>query len=188
MNRRTAFLLLLAFACAKEKPAPPASTSEPVPATRQAPPAAQAAPAPPSAPASGSYEDAVRRFRIAPKLAFTYTDGDGSLQRPRQGMESVQLNVTKGADRGKWTADVKPNGVVWTKDGKHAEDVPASLQRLYQFLVFYPDPQKKEGAPRPTGAGYEFTDANGGDRYVVQLAKDGSIAEVRINSWRIAFR
>ena len=134
------------------------------------------------------YDDALRRFRIAPKLSFTFNEGEGTLSRPRQGMESVKLHISKGADRGQWTATVQPNGVVWTKDGKHTMDVPASLQRLYQFLVFFPDPQKREGSAQKVGEAYEFTNVSGGDHYVVHLAADGTVADVRINDWTIRFR
>ena len=115
-----------------------------------------------------------------PSFSFAFNDGEGTLERPRQGMEQVKLRVTRGADRGEWTAEVKPQGVVWTKDGKHIMDVPPSLQRLYQRLVFFPDPQKKEGTAQHAGDEYSFTDVSN-DRYVVKVDGKGDIAEVRVN-------
>ena len=41
-------------------------------------------------------------------------------------MEELTIDVTRGADRGHWAASVKPNGVVWTKNGQHVADVPSS--------------------------------------------------------------
>ena len=99
-------------------------------------------------------------------------------------MEELTIDVTRGADRGRWAASVKPNGVVWTKNGQHVADVPSSLQHLFQRLTIFPDPQKKEGAAQRVGDAYEFTDANSGDRYVVKVS-GGQIVEVRINEERI---
>lgn len=127
-------------------------------------------------------------FRIAPKLTFTFDEGEGSLLRPREGMESVKLHITQGPDQGRWTADVQPAGVVWTKDGKHTMDVPGSLQHLYQFLVFFPDPQKREGTAQKVGDAYEFTNVSGGDHYVVGTASDGTISYVQIGKWTIRFK
>jgi len=124
----------------------------------------------------------VNRFRIAPRFRFTFDDGDGSLVRPRQGQEQVKFHVTRGADRGDWTAEVKPIGVVWTKDGKHASDVPQSLQSLYQRLTIFPDPQKKEGSAQRNGDAYEFTNANGGERYVIKVDGGGNITEMKIGN------
>jgi hypothetical protein len=135
-----------------------------------------------------SYEEAVNRFRIAPHFQFTFDDGDGSLIRPRQGMEQVKFHVTRGAGRGDWSAEVKPNGVVWTKDGQHAADVPSSLQQLYQRLTIFPDPQKKEGAAQRNGDQYEFTDANGGDRYILTVDAAGNIREMKIGGQTITIR
>ena len=127
----------------------------------------------------------MNRFRISPGFHFTFDDGSGSLERPRQGMEQVKLHITRGADRGDWTASVKPNGVVWTKDGKHTMDVSSSLLKLYQRLTLFPDPQKKEGTAHRNGDRFEFTDANGGDRYSIAVGPDGAMTEIRINSQTI---
>ena len=139
-------------------------------------------------PPANSYAEAVNRFRIAPRFRFTFNDGDGSLVRPRQGQEQVKFHVTRGADRGEWTAEVKPTGVVWTKDGKHAMDIPQRLQTLYQRLTIFPDPQKKEGAAERNGDAFEFTDANGGDRYIIKVDRSGSIREMRIGDLTIGIQ
>jgi hypothetical protein len=180
VNRRWLFVLVLVFACTRrEKPADqPALTGAP--------------PSPPlqvSKPADSpvSYEGTINRFRTSPAFHFTYNDGTGSLKRPRQGMEELTLDIARGPDRGKWTASVKPNGVIWTKDGKHESDVPLSLQRLFQRLTIFPDPQKKEGVAQPTPGGFQFTDANGGDRYALETSS-GKIVRITINDLSIAIR
>lgn len=171
VNRRTAVLLLvLVAACSREQRAPVTAThpaAAPVRPTVAEPPA-------------GSYQSVLDRFRISPGFHFTFNDGEGSLKRPMQGMEQVRIHVTRGSDRGDWLAEVKPNGVVWTKDGKHTVDIPQSLQRLYQRLTIFPDPQKKDGTAQRNGNRFEFTDANGGDRYVITVAPDDRITEIRV--------
>ena len=137
---------------------------------------------------SGSQEKgrvvAVNNFRVSRGFHFTFTDGDGELRRPRQGMEELRVHVARGADRGEWLASVKPTGVVWTKDGGHVADVPQSMQRLFQRLTIFPDPQKKEGAAQRAGDHFEFTDANSGERYVVTV-KGAEIVEFRIGNERV---
>src|SRR5436305_1793973 len=93
--------------------------------------------------------------------------------------EPFGVGAPRGADRGEWLASVKPTGVVWTKDGAHAADVPQSMQRLFQRLTIFPDPQKKEGAAQRAGDHFEFSDANSGERYVVTV-KGAEIVEFRI--------
>jgi hypothetical protein len=172
VNRRIAlFLVVLVAACSREQRTPEPPPSAPITATHAA-----AAPVVPA----GSYQSVLDRFRISPGFHFTFNDGEGSLKRPRQGMEQLRTHVTRGPDRGDWLAEVKPNGVVWTKDGKHTVDVPQSLQRLYQRLTIFPDPQKKEGTAQRNGNHFEFTDANGGDRYVITVGPDDRITEIRI--------
>jgi hypothetical protein len=106
---------------------------------------------------------------------------------------------TPGAERiavreydGEWVAEVKPSGIVWTHDGKHATEVPPALEKLYQRLAIFPDPQKKEGTPKLSMEGtvkrYDFTDANNGDRYSVWVAPDdGRITKMQVNAWTISF-
>ena len=176
-------MLVLLAACSREKPEKNVGPSgAPAPSPVQvSKPAGEGAGAP------LSYEDALNRFRTSPGFAFTFNDGTGELKRPRLGMEEMTVDVARGADRGKWQASVQRNGVVWTKDGQHVTDVPPSLQHLFQRLTIFPDPQKKEGAARRTADGFEFTDANGGDRYAIKLAGD-HFDEVKINDQTISIR
>jgi hypothetical protein len=174
VNRRTAILLVLLAACSREeKQAPPVQPA----------PKPVAVPAPAKAPETGSYEAAIERFRISKGFHFTFNGGEGSLERPRQGME--RMKVRAGHDE--WTAEVKPNGVVWSKNGKHEMDVPESLQRLFQRVTIFPDPQKKEGSAQRIGDTFVFTNANGGEHYVVKVV-DGNIVELKIDSQTMTFR
>lgn len=177
MNRRIAIALALLAACSREQKAPPPAQ----PPARPVPKPVVVATA--KAPATGSYEAAVERFRISKRFHFTFNGGEGSLERPRQGMERVKVRT--GHDD--WVAEVKPNGVVWTKDGKHELDVPQSLQQLYQRVTIFPDPQKKEGSAQRVGDTFVFTNANGGEHYVVKVA-DGNIVELKIDNQTMNFR
>jgi hypothetical protein len=179
VNKRVVFLLVLLAACSREKPAPP-----PAPEVAKTPPTVSSTPV--ASPPASSYEAALDRFRISPGFRFKFNDGEGSLKRPRQGMEQMKVHVASGAGRGDWTAEVKANGVVWTKDGKHTLDVPPALQRLYQRLTFFPDPQKKEGAAQRVGDRFEFTDANGGERYVITTGADGGFRQIRVGELTIS--
>jgi hypothetical protein len=120
------------------------------------------------------------RFRVtSPDL-----DAGGTLRRPRIGEETVTL--------GEWTAEAKHSAIVWTKGGKPATPTP-ELERLYQRLTLYLDPQKREGAPQLVDATgnakhYRFTDANSGEVYDVYVAKDdGRIVRLRAGKTEIAF-
>jgi hypothetical protein len=119
------------------------------------------------------------RFHVkAPGL-----DAKGSLQRPRIGEERVTI--------GPWTAEAKSGGIVWTRGGKPEHPTP-DLERLYQRLTIYLDPQKKEGTPQlvssdPTANHYHFTDANSGEAYDVDVAKrDGRMLRLRAGTTEIA--
>jgi len=101
-------------------------------------------------------------------------------------MERVQIQVTRGPDRGHWLAEAKPNGVVWTKNAKHTTDVPQTLQRLHQRLTFFPDPQKREGAAQRVGDQFVFTDANGGERYAITLGADGGFRVMKVGELTIS--
>jgi hypothetical protein len=125
----------------------------------------------------------VERFRISKGFHFTFNGGEGALERPRQGMERVKVRT--GHDD--WVAEVKPNGVVWTKNGKHELDVPQSLQRLFQRVTIFPDPQKREGSAQRAGDTFTFTNANGGEHYVVKLL-NGNIVELKIDNQTMTFR
>lgn len=129
-------------------------------------------------------------MRIASHLKFTSTVGDGELSRPTIGAEKLTITNADGA----WTAEPKPNGIVWTKKGEHTRNVPQPLERLYQRLTIFPDPQKKEGSPKLAATEgdvnrYEFTDANNGDKYVVWVSKsDGHMTKVQIANVTITFQ
>jgi len=119
------------------------------------------------------------RFRIvSPGLTAR-----GELQRPRIGEERVTI--------GEWTAEAKAGGIVWTRGGKAATPTP-ELERLYQRLTLWLDPQKKEGSPQLAGSDaktnhYHFTDANSGEAYDVVVAKaDGRLVDVRVGKTEIA--
>ncbi|HEV2721137.1 MAG TPA: hypothetical protein VG323_14035 [Thermoanaerobaculia bacterium] len=128
----------------------------------------------------GSYEQAVECFRMSTGFRFRVTspalNGVGTLQRPRIGQERVTM--------GEWTAETTPGGIVWTRGGKPATP-SVELERLYQRLTLYLDPQKKEGTPQLAGSTakanhYHFTDVNSGEAYDVFVAKDdGRIVELR---------
>jgi hypothetical protein len=136
----------------------------------------------------GSYEQAVECFRMSSGFRFRVTSpaltGDGMLQRPRIGEETMTV--------GDWAAESKHGAIVWTKGGKPATPAP-ELERLYQRLTIYLDPQKKEGTPQLADAGgnanhYHFTDANSGEVYDVYVAKDdGRIVRLRAGKTDIAF-
>ena len=190
--RKTLLFLVIVVACSREQKAPPpvTTTHAPPPVTASAPPIAmpRASSTPSKCAGDGSYQQAIDCFRIASELHFTFNDGSGELTRPSQGLERLTLHIAKGEQRGEWVAEAKPNGVAWTKNGKAANDVPQSLARLYQRLTIFPDPQKKEGSAQRVGDHFEFTDANSGDRYVVEVsAADGSISELRINDLVMTF-
>ena len=135
----------------------------------------------------GSYEQAVECFRMSSGFRFRVTSpaltAHGVLQRPRIGEERVTI--------GDWTAETKPGGIVWTRGGKPATPSP-ELERLYQRLTLYLDPQKKKGTPqlvdaKGSASHYHFTDANSGEPYDVLVAKaDGRIVDVRVGKTQIA--
>lgn len=135
----------------------------------------------------GSYEQAVECFRMSSGFRFRVVSpalaAHGTLQRPRIGEERVTI--------GEWAAETKPGGIVWTRGGKPAAPSP-ELERLYQRLTLWLDPQKKEGSPQLVDAKgdanhYRFTDANSGEAYDVLVAKaDGRIVDVRVGKTQIA--
>lgn len=139
----------------------------------------------------GSYEQAVDCFRMSSGFRFRVTSpaitARGALQRPRIGQERVTV--------GDWTAEASPGGIVWTRGGKPAAP-PPELERLYQRLTLYLDPQKKEGSPQLVDDvdekgdtnHYHFTDANSGEAYDVFVAKsDGRIVRLRAGKTEIDF-
>lgn len=136
----------------------------------------------------GSYDAAVDCIRIAAALRFKSSDGAGQMIRKSPGTEKMILD---GND-GHWVAEAQRTGIVWTHDGKTVKDVPRKLEKLWERLTLFPDPQKKEGKPVLAMEGdvrrYDFTDANTGDRYSVWVAsEDGHITKLRVNDWMIEF-
>jgi hypothetical protein len=142
LMKKVIVLCLFALACRRETPAP---TSSPRPATR-VPQAANPAPAPApvaTAPhADASYDKAVEWMRSAPAYHFDVTIGDakasGDLTRERIGAEKLRFRI--GNDE--WTAERKLTGVAWFRNGKHDTNEPALADRIYQWMTFFPDPQK----------------------------------------------
>jgi hypothetical protein len=196
MRRVAAVFVLVIAACRGERPAEPPPTpptsSAPATTTVAAPVTAAATkkmlPSTPQRCAGdGSYEQALECIRMAARLHFASSLGDGEMVRSTIGAERMMVRAHDGT----WTAEAKPAGIVWTHDGKHATSVPQPLEHLYQRLTVFPDPQKKEGSAK-LGARegnanrYEFTDANNGDRYVVWVSTtDGRIVKVKVNELTI---
>lgn len=137
----------------------------------------------------GSYEQAVECFRMSSGFRFHVAspaiNGNGELRRPRIGQEQMTV--------GDWSAESKVGGIVWTRGGKPATPSP-ELERLYQRLTIYLDPQKKEGSPQLADSSgnknhYRFTDANSGEPYDVYIAKDdGRIVELRAGKTDISIQ
>jgi hypothetical protein len=197
--KRLAILLLIVAACRPReaphranvpapKPSATTSTTTPPP-SRVAVPKPRAVSTPAKCAGDGSYEQAVDCFRMSSGFRFRVTSpavtARGALERPRIGQERVTV--------GDWTAVASPGGIVWTRGGKPAAPSP-ELERLYQRLTLYLDPQKKEGAPQLVDAHgdtnhYHFTDANSGEAYDVFVAKgDGRIVELRAGKTEIAIQ
>jgi len=137
----------------------------------------------------GSYEQAVECFRMSSGFRFHVVApslvAGGTLIRPRIGEERVTI--------GAWTAEAKPGGIVWTRGGQPAKPTP-ELERLYQRLTLWLDPQKSEGAPQLADSDaktshYHFTDANSGEAYDVAVAKDdGRIVMLHAGDTTITFQ
>lgn len=190
--KRIAIVLLLAACARHETPAPSAPTKKstpPPPARRVVVPKPRGVSTPAKCAGDGSYEQAVECFRMSSGFRFRVTsptiNAAGTLQRPRLGEERVTI--------GEWTAEAKRGGIVWARGGKPATPAP-ELERLYQRLTIYLDPQKKEGAPQLVDAKgnanrYHFTDANNGEIYDVVVAKDdGRITDLRAGKTEIAIQ
>jgi hypothetical protein len=188
------FLLLAACRKGEERrlrPSPPLSTTgqagAPVVHTTTAVPKLRGVSTPAKCAGDGSYEQALECFRMSSGFHFRVTSpaitASGTLQRPRIGEERVTM--------GEWSAETKRGGIVWTRNGKPAKPTP-ELERLYQRLTIYLDPQKKEGAPQLVDANgatkhYAFTDANSGETYDVLVAKDdGRLVKLRAGTTEIA--
>jgi hypothetical protein len=194
--RRLFIVLVLAavVACRRETPVKQRSViRHPSSVSGQSAPAAAAVAKKTSTPqhcaGDGSYAAAVDCIRIAAVLRFKSSEGGGQMIRKTPGAEV--LTVDTGMDD-EWKAAAKPTGIVWTHNGKAVKNVPRKLEKLWERLTVFPDPQKKEGTPRLSMEGnvrrYDFTDANTGDRYSVWVApEDGHITKLQVNSWSIGF-
>ena len=200
--KRFAMLVLIVAACRQREAPHRASQPTPTPAaktattatsapSRVAVPKPRAVSTPAKCAGDGSYEQAVECFRMSNGFRFRVTSpavtARGALQRPRIGQERVTV--------GDWTAEASPGGIVWTRGGKPAAPSP-ELERLYQRLTLYLDPQKKEGSPQLVDDvdakgdtnHYHFTDANSGEAYDVFVAKgDGRIVRLRAGKTEIDF-
>jgi hypothetical protein len=188
----------IAFAaCRGEQraPQPKAATPAAAPTT-----STHMVPAPPPAPVkissaskcagNGSYNQAVDCFRIATGVHFKYEEplvtAEGELTRPRPGMERVQFRAAGG----EWVGEAKPQGLIWTRDGKHEPNPPAFAERVYQRVATYADPQKKEEKPQLAGTDlldgepyniYVFTNnATGAKSEVCVSEKDGRMMRIKV--------
>jgi hypothetical protein len=172
------WLVLLLAACAKkEAVAPPA-----------APPKVKPAPAPAALaarPQTDDYDAALGRFRESRGFRFDIavgpTHATGEMARPTPGME----RVTFQASGARWMAEAKPNGVVWTKDGKPVANEPAWADRIYQWVTIYFDPQKT-APPQPIGSHLRFLNQNNGEVNDVWIA-NGEIVRVQTSGAGEAF-
>jgi hypothetical protein len=193
---KKAVLLLLFVACARRE-TPPAQgqarvpvlheeTKETTKATRVVVPKPRGVSTPAKCAGDGSYKQAVECFQMSSGFRFRVASpavtANGTLLRPRIGEERVTI--------GAWSAQAKGGGIVWTRNGKAATPAP-ELERLYQRLTLWLDPQKKEGGPQLVDSAgatnhYHFTDANSGEAYDVFVAKDdGRIVRLRAGKTEI---
>ena len=186
-------VVLLLVACARHETPPPPSptkTTPPSPPARRqvVVPKPRGVSTPAKCAGDGSYEQAVDCFRMSSGFRFRVASpavtARGTLRRPRIGEEQMTV--------GEWSAQAKAGGIAWTHNGKAAPPTP-ELERLYQRLTLWLDPQKKEGSPQLVDAKgnanhYHFTDANSGEAYDVFIAKDdGRIVRLRAGAMEIDF-
>jgi hypothetical protein len=181
-------IFLLAMACSRETPAPPATPAQTQPtATTAAPPAPSATTAAPSG--GGSYAEAIVWLQTAPKFHFVLDEGgvhaEGDLTRKTVGAESLQLRVN-GEE---WRAGAGPKGVTWEqRKGRAwtAAAAPAFGNQIYQRITLAFDPQKKEGSAQfvatEDGANhYRFTNANTGEIHHVWVSNtDNHVSRMTI--------
>ncbi|HYR28482.1 MAG TPA: hypothetical protein VEU30_08455 [Thermoanaerobaculia bacterium] len=168
------FVLLIAAACSREKPAsnlPAAST------TTTVAPAATAPPKP-----AATYEQAVTWFRTTPGFRFVVEEGgvhaEGEVTRETVGAERVTVTVNGET----WSASIGPKGVNWQRGGKDAEAPPWG-NRLFQRVTIAFDPQKQEGTAQLVEPNhFRFTDANSGQVHDVWTNDAGQIARMTIGS------
>jgi hypothetical protein len=142
LMKKVLIICLLLVSCGKETPAPPQKTAVP------APPAPAATYQPPQK--VGDYAKAVEWMRSAPGFKFDITIGNlkasGDLARPLLGQERLRVRA-KGEE---WSAERQRSGVAWSRNGKRETNEPEYADRIYQWMVFFPDPQKT-APPRVVG-------------------------------------
>jgi hypothetical protein len=181
-------LFLMAVACSRETPVPPAAPAQ-HPATKPIP--APVATSQPTARTGGSYNEAMLWLRSAPAFHFTLDEGgihaEGDLTRRTIGAESVRVR----ANGEEWRATAGVRGVVWELhkgNAWKAASAPAYGNRLYQRVTLAFDPQKKEGdaqfvATEGTANHYRFTDANTAEVHDVWVnVGDSHVERMRIGS------
>lgn len=141
----------------------------------------------------GSYEKAVDCFRKAAVLKFSLPEGMGTLSRDERDRERLVLLIAKGGEKGNWFAEEQSTGVVWSRDGQKLTAVPPRMEKLYQRVTIFPDPQKKEGKPAlvsrdEKAVTYEFSDANSGEKYTVRVdPRFGTIRDFEIGDLSLNF-
>lgn len=139
MKKLLLVALIVFVACGKQEekqPEPPIPVPTPPRASAPAP-----APAP-DAGSTGDYDKAVAWMRTSPGYHFDMAIGDvkasGELTRPQAGRE--QLRFRAGSEE--WKAERKLTGVTWYRNGTHDANEPPYADRIYQWMTFFPDPQK----------------------------------------------
>jgi hypothetical protein len=185
------FIVILIFvaACARETPAPPATTSS-APATDPSA-VSTAAGTPPvaAAPTKGTYDEGMLWLKSAPRFRFALTDAavraEGEMTRETIGREKVTFTAAGQ----QWRATTGTKGVVWERREGSAwkeTNAPDYGNRLFQLVTLAIDPQKSEGAAQLAGTEaslnrYRFTNANTGAVHEVWIdANDNHIARMKI--------
>ncbi|MEA2572567.1 MAG: hypothetical protein QOI24_4568 [Acidobacteriota bacterium] len=202
MRTRYLFIAVALFAaCRGEQRAPqaPKTQTTATTASTATTPVPKAVAAPPPAPTKissstkcagdGSYAKAVDCFRIAGRFHFVHEEplirAEGDVTRPRPGMERVQFR----ASGNEWIGEASASGVSWTRDGKHDANPPAFVERIWQRVTLYVDPQKKEGKALLAGSDllgkepyniYQFTSGATGASSVVWVSEnDGRLMRIK---------
>ena len=194
--RQLVIAAVLLAACRGEQHAPESTQTTATTATTAPPRLAKAPPPVPTKISSstkcggdGSYAKAVDCFRIASQFHFTLEEPlvrvEGDLTRPRPGMERVQF---KGSGN-EWIGETKASGVTWLRDGKPEKNPPAFVERIWQRVTMYVDPQKKEGKAVLAGSDllgsepyniYQFTSNATGATSVVWVSEnDGRMMRIK---------
>jgi hypothetical protein len=182
-------ILLMAIACSRETPAPPAAPAAPTQTAATTSGSAPVATKEPAARTGGSYKEAMVWLRSAPAFHFTLDENgihaEGELARRTIGAESVRVR----ANGEEWRATAGTRGVAWElRKGNawKAASAPAYGNRLYQRVTLAFDPQKKEGdaqfvAAEGTANHYRFTDANTAEVHDVWVnAVDNHVERMKI--------